>query len=189
MSYSMKLLGTIVVSQCLLFSGLNELKAAAPYRSGILTSSLLNDHQSAVTSPYNPLAGPNYPIVQDSYFTDDYGNILMIINVLGEVNKPGQIVVRENSDFPTILALAGGVKSSANLTKVIISRKEPDRNGKQAYKVNLKDYYNQGNRGEFIALKPNDTIIIPEKRGLSLDVLSRIAGITLAGFDAYSVIR
>jgi hypothetical protein len=188
MRYSKKIWGVLVVSQLFLFAGLNDLKAVEPYRSGIVTSNLLNDRQPAATSPYNPMAGPNYPVVQDSYFTDDFGNILMIVNVLGEVNKPGQIIVRENSDFPTIFALAGGVKNSANLKKVIIARKTPDSNGKQAYRLNLKEYYEHGDRYGFIALKPNDTIIIPEKKGLSLDVLSRLAGITIAAFDVYTIL-
>jgi hypothetical protein len=179
----------VILLQCLLFYGLSVPAMAEPYRSGVLTSSLLSDPQPQLSVPYNPLAGPNYPLVQDSYFTDDYGNILMIINVLGEVNKPGQIVVRVNVDFPSILALAGGLKDSANLTKVVISRKEPDSNGHQAYRLDLKEYYRHGDRSGFIALKPNDTIIIPEKRGLSLEVLSRLAGIALASFDVYSIVQ
>jgi hypothetical protein len=189
MNYSKKIGIGIVLLHCALFSGMVDRAAGEPNHSGILTSNLLSEQQPSTTSAYNPLAGPNYPLAQNSYFTDDYGNILMIINVLGEVNKPGQIIVRENSDFPEILALAGGVKNTANLKKVIVSRKDPDSKGVQAYKMNLNEYYREGNRAGFIALKPNDTIIIPEKRGISLDVLSRIAGISLAGFDAYSIIR
>ncbi len=124
---------------------------------------------------YNPLSGPNYPLVQDSYFTDDSGNILMIVNVLGEVNRQGQIVVRENVDFATILALAGGLKSEVNLKKVLVARREPDKNGVQAYVINLKEYYKHGDRSSFIALKPNDTIIFPEK-GFNFEKLTRIVG-------------
>jgi hypothetical protein len=186
MSYSKKIGIVIVLSQCLLVVGIMGQASAEQFRSGIVTSNMLNDQQPAAPSPYNPLAGPNYPLVQDSYFTDDYGNILMIVNVLGEVNKPGQIVVRENSDFPTIFALAGGLKEHANLTKVIISRKEPDNNGKQGYQLNLREYYDHGDRSGFIALKPNDTIIVPEKK-MNIDVLSKIATIGLATFEAITL--
>ena len=124
---------------------------------------------------YNPLSGPNYPLVQDSYFTDDNGNILMIVNVLGEVNKQGQLVVRENVDFATILALSGGLKSQVNLKKVLVARREPDKNGVQAYVINLKEYYKHGDRSSFIALKPNDTIIFPEK-GFNFEKLTRLVG-------------
>lgn len=121
----------------------------------------------AVPPAYNPLSGPSYPLYPDSYFTDDAGNILMIINVLGKVVHPGQFIVRENVDFPTILAISGGLAPDANLKKVLIARREPDEKGHQAYILDLKSYYKTGDRSSFIALKPNDTVIIPEK-GISL---------------------
>ena len=171
----------ILASSMLLAGFSGSVSAAERSGSGGLESSRQNEYAPQQQVPYNPLSGPAYPVMQDSYFTDDYGNILMTINVLGEVNKPGQLVVRENSDFPSIIALAGGVKNRANLTKVVVARKEPDSNGRQAYRFNLEEYYERGTRDGFIALKPNDTIIIPEKRGLSLDVLSKVAGLALIG--------
>lgn len=154
----------------------------------MLEPSVLNEPVQQQLPAYNPLAGPAYPVMQDSYFTDDFGNILMTVNVLGEVNRPGQVIVRESVDFSTILALTGGTRSSANLGRVVVARREPDSNGKQAYLIDLKQYYKHGDRSMFIALKPNDTIIIPEK-GMTLEKLSRIAGITLAGFDIYSILH
>lgn len=159
--------------------GLQERVSCEPYRSGSVASGLLNASETTASAAYNPLSGPNYPVVQASYFTDDYGNILMIVNVLGEVNKPGQIVVRENADFATIFALAGGVKSNANLKKVVLSRSEPDNSGRQAYRLNLKRYYERGDRFGFMALKPNDTIIIPDKKGLTLESVTRLASLGL----------
>ena len=139
------------------------------------SSDLFNTPQNATRSTYNPLGGPDYPIDEESYFTDDSGNILMVINVLGEVNKQGPMVVKEKVDFSKILALAGGVKDDANLKQVLIARQEPDKNGKQAYVIDLKKYYKYGDRSSFIALKPNDTIIIPEK-GLSLSKIANVFG-------------
>ena len=168
MSFLNKLAALAVFMHVLLFSCINP-PALAEVGA---RSSLFTEQQQ---SGYNPLAGPNYPLVQDSYFTDDNGNILMIVNVLGEVNKQGQIVVRENVDFATILALAGGLKSDANLRKVLVARQEPDKNGAQAYVIDLKKYYKYGDRSAFIALKPNDTIIFPEK-SFSIEKLTRIVG-------------
>lgn len=120
--------------------------------------------QAAIESASALFSGPQQTTYnRDSYFTDDSGNILMVVNVLGEVNKQGQLVVRENVDFATILALSGGLKSQVNLKKVLVARQEPDKNGVQAYVVDLKEYYKHGDRSAFIALKPNDTIIFPEK--------------------------
>lgn len=149
--------------------------AAEHFMPSVLNSSLFLENRPVEQAPYNPLSGPAYPVMPDDYFTDDYGNILMIVNVLGEVNKPGQIVLRENADFSTLLAQAGGIKSTANMKKVVVSRREPDRDGAQIYKLNLKDYYKDGDRSQFIVLKPNDTVIVPKKN-------SKISGISIAGF-------
>lgn len=140
-----------------------------------ITSMTGNDPTIAAPA-YNPLAGPSYPIAQDSYFTDDSGNILMFVNILGEVARQGQFIVRENADFATVLALSGGLGKEANLKKVLVIRHEPDENGRQAYVVNLKPFYKNGDRSAFIALKPNDTIIIPEK-GISLAKISQYSSI------------
>jgi hypothetical protein len=142
---------------------------------------------STLYSPiYNPLAGPSYPVAQDSYFTDDLGNILMVVNVLGEVAKPGQFIVRENADFATLFALSGGLRPDANLRRVVVARRVPDNNGKQAYVLDLKSYYKNGDRSSFIALKPNDTIIIPEK-GITLEKIAHVMGIATPVFYIYDV--
>ncbi len=178
------LLGAALIITCIAM----PLQAAERSRYPGLDATLLNEGTPQQQYPYNPLAGPSYPVMQDSYFTDDYGNILMTVNVLGEVNRPGQLIVRESADFAGIIALSGGTKNSANLSRVVVARRLPDSNGKQAYIINLKNYFRQGDQSMFIALKPNDTIIIPEK-GMTLDKLAKIAGITLAGFDIYSIMH
>lgn len=181
----------ICLSMLLLVADLPTLTCAAErYRSAGLDSALLNEQLQASkpVTPYNPLSGPAYPMMQDSYFTDDAGNILMTINILGEVNRPGQMIVRESTDFSIILAVAGGLTGKADIKHIVVSRKQPDKNGKQGYLINLKEFFKQGDRSMFIAFKPNDTIIIPEK-GMTLEKLSRIAGITLAGFDVYSILH
>jgi len=133
--------------------------------------------------------GTSYPVMSESYFTDDSGNILMMINVLGEVGAPGQVVVSENADFPSIFSRVGGIKQTGNLKKVLVSRYRPDNNGKQAYKIDLKPYYEEGDRSAFIALKPNDTIIIPAKKGLTLDLIYRIAGLAVSTYSVYSIFK
>lgn len=139
-------------------------------------ASMAGNEPTVAAPTYNPLSGPSYPIAQNSYFTDDSGNILMFVNILGQVARQGQFIVRENADFATILALSGGPVKEANLKKVLVIRHQPDDNGKQAYVINLKAFYKKGDRSGFIALKPNDTIVIPEK------------GITLAKISQYSSI-
>ncbi len=181
MSFLKKLVVITVSLHCLVFSCMNHPALA----ESAVRSSLISEQQQP---GYNPLSGPNYPLVQDSYFTDDNGNILMIVNVLGQVNRQGQLVVRENVDFATILALSGGLQSGANLKKVLVARQEPDKNGAQAYVVNLKEYYKHGDRSSFIALKPNDTIIFPEK-GFNFEKFSRIVGVVYPWAYIYSNLK
>jgi hypothetical protein len=172
---------------CIMISPMNiKVFAAPPLIPNTFDSLFSDQNEKGSRTAYNPLAGPSYPLLQESYFTDDSGNILMIVNVLGEVNRPGQVVVRENADFATILSLVGGQTKKANLKNVVVARRDPDNRGKEAFKVNLKQFFNEGDRSSFIALKPNDTIIIPEK-GITLEVVSQLAGILYTGFTGYSV--
>jgi hypothetical protein len=138
-------------------------------------------------SGYNPLGGPPYPMSPDSYFTDDYGNILMYVNLIGKIGRPGPLVVRENADFGTILTLCGGVAEDANIKKVLLIRAHPDDNGKQVYIVNLKPFMKKGDRSTFVAIKPNDTIIVPPK-GFSLFQLARWAGALYPFYNLYDIL-
>jgi hypothetical protein len=138
---------------------------------------------------YKPLPGPNYPIDKKAYFTDDFGNILMVVNVLGQVGRPGQTVVRENVDFAELLSLVGDTRENADLKKVIITRQSPDGKEPQVYKVDLKKFYKNGDTSTFIALKPNDTIIFPEKSGITLANVMQVSSILFTGLSYFVFIR
>jgi hypothetical protein len=157
-------------------------------RADSMASGIQNGYANQTTPWYNPLQVPFYPTAQDSYFTDDSGNILMFVNILGQVARNGQFIVRENADFATILALSGGLGPDANLSKVLVIRHEPDDNGKQAYVVNLEPFYKKGDRTEFITFKPNDTIIIPEK-GISIKKIAQYIGIVSPMVYLYDVLN
>ncbi|ACD90939.1 conserved hypothetical protein [Chlorobium limicola DSM 245] len=130
---------------------------------------------------------PGYGVPQDSYFTDNLGNILMNVNVWGQVYKPGQVIVKENADLASVLSMVGGPQVKANLKKVRINRQQPDENGKTTYLVDLKAYYKDGDRSSFVDLKPNDTIIIPEDKGINTDLALRIAGLALSVVTIFAV--
>ena len=51
----------------------------------------------------------------------------------------------------------------ANLTNVRIYREIPDADGTLVYHIDLNEFINTGNRSNFIKIKPNDTIIVPQK--------------------------
>jgi len=158
---------------------------AQPFNSSSTMPSLFSS--SSMTVPPAQQGVPTYAVPQDTYFTDALGNILMNVNVWGEVYKPGQVVVKENADIAAVLSLVGGPKDSANLKKVRVNRQLPDENGKQTYEVNLKDYYKKGSRESFVALKPNDTIILPEDKGIDTDMALRLVGIAVSVATAFAV--
>lgn len=159
---------------------------AQPFSSSSAMPSLFSS-SGMTPSPQAQQGVPTYAVPQDTYFTDALGNILMNVNVWGEVYKPGQVVVKENADIAAVLSLVGGPKDTANLKKVRVNRQQADENGKQTFNVNLKEYYKEGDRSTFVALKPNDTIIIPEDKGIDTDMVLRIVGIAVSVATAYAV--
>ncbi|MCF8383442.1 MAG: SLBB domain-containing protein [Chlorobium sp.] len=102
------------------------------------------------------------------YFTDSYGNILMNVNVWGNVNRPGQVIVPEGADIALLISLAGGPREDANLKKIRINRAMPDENGKTTYQVNLDKYAKEGDRSMLLAMQPNDTVVVPKSNSLNL---------------------
>ena len=96
------------------------------------------------------------------YHTDKEGNILMSVNVWGHVTLPGNHLVYEGIDMATLLSIVGGPLPGANLKKVRLFREIPDENGLLSYDLNLHKFYKNGDRDNFIKIKPNDTIIFPQ---------------------------
>ncbi len=98
----------------------------------------------------------------ERYFTDEQGNVFMNVNVWGHVNNPGNHLVSEGIDIPTLLSVVGGPKAGAKLNKIKLIREYNDENDKIFYEVNLNDFYRTGTRSEFVQILPNDTIIIEQ---------------------------
>lgn len=130
---------------------------------------------------------PGYGMPLDTHFTDSMGNILMYVNVLGEVYKPGQHIVRQDSDISTVLSLVGGPTEDANLKKAKLLRYKPDEDGRQTYPINLESFIEEGDRSEFVELKPNDTIVIPEEKGLDTNMVLRIAALIVSAASVYAI--
>ena len=106
----------------------------------------------------------DFQVSSERYLTDDQGNIMMFINVWGHVPNPGHVKVYEGVDFATLISLVGGPKSGADLKNVKLFREVADNN-KIVYNINFKNFIENGDRTDFIQLKPNDTIIITQKLG------------------------
>ena len=105
----------------------------------------------------------DYQISSERYLTNAKGNIMMNVNIWGHVNSPGNHIVYDGIDFATLLSVVGGPMDGANLTNVRIYREIPDADGTLVYHIDLNEFINTGNRSNFIKIKPNDTIIVPQK--------------------------
>ena len=105
----------------------------------------------------------DYQISSERYLTNAKGNIMMNVNIWGHVNSPGSHIVYDGIDFATLLSVVGGPMDGANLTNVRIYREIPDADGTLVYHIDLNEFINTGNRSNFIKIKPNDTIIVPQK--------------------------
>ena len=105
----------------------------------------------------------DFQISSERYLTNAKGNIMMNVNIWGHVGSPGSHVVYDGIDFATLLSVVGGPIDGANLTNVRIYREIPDADGTLVYHIDLNEFINTGNRSNFIKIKPNDTIIVPQK--------------------------
>jgi len=105
----------------------------------------------------------DYQVSSERYLTNAKGNIMMNVNIWGHVGSPGNHVVYDGIDFATLLSVVGGPMDGANLTNVRIYREIPDADGTLVYHIDLNEFINTGNRSNFIKIKPNDTIIVPQK--------------------------
>lgn len=84
--------------------------------------------------------------------------LLIKVNVWGEVLKPGIVEVPDNTDLLTLISMAGGPTENAKLSKVKIKRNFYQN---KILTVNVKDYVQNGKAEEIPLIKPGDTVIIP----------------------------
>ena len=90
--------------------------------------------------------------------------------ILGQVAKPGLYVVPDDTDFLTLLALAGGPREDAKLSKIRIVR--PSEEGEKVVWVNFKEYLESGDPALIPEMKPGDTIVVS---GTIFYAFSRVA--------------
>ena len=113
------------------------------------------------------VAGPpvfsDFQISSERYLLGNSGNIMMNVNFWGHVNSPGSHLVYDGIDFASLLSIVGGPIDGANLKNVRIYREVPDEDGSLVYHIDFNEFINTGNRSKFIKIKPNDTIIVPQK--------------------------
>ena len=127
----------------------------------------------------------DFQISSERYLTDEKGNIMMYVNIWGHVGSPGHHLVYEGIDLATLISVVGGPRSGANMKKVRVYREIPEEDGTLVYYLDFEKFVSSGDRSEFIRIKPNDTIIIPEK--ISNYILTQVGTVNtfLSLFNLY----
>ncbi len=101
-----------------------------------------------------------------------------IFYVIGEVNTPGVLTFERNLDLLDAVALAGGPTESADLKRATVVTKDGLRT--QSVKVNLKKYQETGSPGRYF-IRPEDTVILPRRKGGLFGLGSVTEIVTLVG--------
>lgn len=87
--------------------------------------------------------------------------LLINVQIWGQVKSPGLYSLPENSDIATLLSLAGGPTENADLSAVKIIRKGVEKDS--LFKINLKKCLLEGEKSKTI-MEPGDIIeVMPSK--------------------------
>jgi hypothetical protein len=98
------------------------------------------------------------------YVTDEKGNILMYVNVWGHVKRPGNILVYDGIDLASVLSMVGGPNRGAKYESLLLIRDIPDDAGQTKYVIDLEKFIKEGDKGNFVEIMPNDTIIVSQTK-------------------------
>ena len=88
------------------------------------------------------------------------GQELMTIKLLGAVHKSGLYHVPKKMDLATLLSLAGGTTSDANLESVLIGKGEAKK--KTSVEINVEEKLEKGEI-KLYDLKANDVVLVKRK--------------------------
>lgn len=118
------------------------------------------------------------------YVLGNEDEVLIKVNLLGYVQKPGQYLVPRYTDLLSLISFAGGVQPGANLSHVQIMRAPKAANGTDGTNgaeakhdiltVNLKKYFDTGQTRYVPVLEAGDSVLIKRSTG---DKLRNLLGV------------
>jgi len=102
-------------------------------------------------------------------------NTTQRIYVLGEVQRPGQYVLKENMTALSAISLAGGpIPDRGKLKGTMVIRGDPAN--PQRIKLDISKMIATGDRRQDVPLQPGDLVYVPKTSKPSLQDLSQILG-------------
>lgn len=109
------------------------------------------------------------------YFLGKEDEVLIKVNILGYVQRPGQYFVPRYTDLLSLISFAGGLQKGASLSNVQIMRGAKFTNGTNGSDslsarhdkmiVNLKKYFDTGQTRYVPILEAGDSVIIKQAAG------------------------
>jgi len=108
------------------------------------------------------------------YFLGEERELLISVNILGPVNKPGQYMIPSETDLISLIAYAGGFREDAKIKDVKIVRRMGDHAKPNIMKINLEKFYTSGDQQLTPPLMPDDTVIIGKKSLVTSGVVADI---------------
>jgi len=108
------------------------------------------------------------------YFIEGEDELLIPVNILGWVNKPGQYMVPSVTDLIALVAYAGGFKEDAKINEVKIVRKMGNQKKPKIMQIDLEKFYTTGDPQSTPPLMPDDTIIIANKKSVKTKTVAEV---------------
>jgi polysaccharide export outer membrane protein len=142
-----------------------EISGKVPVRTdGKISLPLVGELQAAGLTPeslqisirkrlYDYIKNPEVAVVVEEMNSRQF-------NVMGEVQKPGNFPLLRPTRVLDALALAGGFRDFAKVTKIYILRRAP-RGGTVTFHFNYKQVVKGRDADDNIELLPGDTIVVP----------------------------
>jgi hypothetical protein len=125
----------------------------------------------------------------DEYYSEVYqGEILVPINLLGAVGRPGVYHIPKQTDIVRLLSLAGGTRADANLEDVTIKRRSGET--ERTININLKQLVEERASSKPINLEANDIVLVtPHQPLISSNTLQTVGFISsLLGLVVSSIV-
>ena len=113
--------------------------------------------------------------VREDYSLGAGNRLEMVVHIMGEVQKPGKYLVRDDTNLIELLSEAGGPTEYSNLSNVTITHMEPALpangqggtdhiQGKRIIRYNVKKYLREERAAAAPILEPGDVILVPKNK-------------------------
>lgn len=108
---------------------------------------------------------------RDEYIMTESGRLEMVVYIIGEIKRPGEYQVPDDTNLLELISKAGGPTEFSNMSKVMITRIDRDvptngrdgrlRSRNKIVRYDVAKYLQESVDVPPPVLKPGDTILVP----------------------------